>query len=133
MTVVFNAVESKLTGYFNLIRLNIPRYGQTGVVPSGSGRVVIGRYFSDRDELHGSAEVDELILWNYALSEEQIATLYYRFSQLFFSTGLTSHTSKIFPTTKSSRILFVTENLDLALIQQRPTFRITSSLKSKQI
>ena len=56
---------------------------QTGPVshPSGPGRVVIGKGFIDRDNYMGSVAVDELAMWNQALSEAEVAQLYNMFSQ----------------------------------------------------
>ena len=48
-----------------------------GSYPPGDGRVVIGRRFTNRDEWYASAEVDELTLWNRALTLQEIQAIYY--------------------------------------------------------
>ena len=41
----------------------------------GSGRIAVGRRFSEFDENHASVEVNELLFFNEALSEEEIVML----------------------------------------------------------
>ena len=41
-----------------------------------SGRVVIGRRFVDEDGYYCSVTVDELMMWNRALSDAEVMSLY---------------------------------------------------------
>ena len=41
----------------------------------GDGRVVVGRSFTNEDHYYGSIQVDELLLFNQALSPEEIRIL----------------------------------------------------------
>ena len=41
----------------------------------GDGRLVVGRYYTDQDLHYAGAQVDELILFNQALSPEEIQIL----------------------------------------------------------
>ena len=43
---------------------------------AGDGRLVVGRAYTDRDLLHVSAQVDELIFFNKALSTTDITAMY---------------------------------------------------------
>ena len=43
--------------------------------PSGYGRVVVGRYFINKDKEYTSVQVDELIYFNNSLTNEQIEML----------------------------------------------------------
>ena len=43
--------------------------------PSGNGRVVIGRYFTDQDKEYSSVHIDELIYFNNSLTNDQIELL----------------------------------------------------------
>ena len=45
--------------------------------PPGDGRVVVGRWFTDRDRDYASVEVDELTFWNRALTLQEIQAIYY--------------------------------------------------------
>ena len=49
-----------------------------GSFPAGDGRIVVGRFFTDTDEKYTSMQVDELLLFNQALSATDIALLYNR-------------------------------------------------------
>ena len=40
-----------------------------------SGRIIIGRYYSEQDGFYGSVQVDELLFFNEPLSEEEIMRL----------------------------------------------------------
>ena len=42
---------------------------------SNSGTIVIGRLFTDFDELYGSVQVDEMLLYNRTLTEPEIIML----------------------------------------------------------
>ena len=44
--------------------------------PAGNGRVVVGRFYTNRDALYGSSEVDELIYFNKALTTEEIEAVF---------------------------------------------------------
>ena len=46
-----------------------------GSFPAGDGRIVLGRFFTDTDEKYTSMQVDELLLFNEALSATDIALL----------------------------------------------------------
>ena len=43
---------------------------------AGDGRIVVGRWYIDRDENYASVEIDELIFFNQALTVDNIETLY---------------------------------------------------------
>ena len=43
---------------------------------SGDGRIVIGREFTDRDDLYVSMHIDELIFFNQALTDDNVNKLY---------------------------------------------------------
>ena len=42
----------------------------------GSGKTVIGKKFTDKNQNYGSVAVDELAMWNRALSEAEVAQIY---------------------------------------------------------
>ena len=42
----------------------------------GEGRIVVGRYYPDRDEHYASVQVDELIYFNAALTNEDVQSIY---------------------------------------------------------
>ena len=42
---------------------------------AGDGRIVVGRWFTDKDEGYSSVKVDELIFFNHYLSSAEIADL----------------------------------------------------------
>ena len=44
--------------------------------PSGSGKVVIGRRYDDRDTQYADTIFDELIFWNHALTDDQAKSIY---------------------------------------------------------
>ena len=41
-------------------------------IESGNGRVVVGRVYINNDDQYGAIDVDELLFFNQALSDEQI-------------------------------------------------------------
>ena len=43
---------------------------------AGHGRIVVGRYRTNRNDHYGNAQVDELIFFNQALSQDDITMLY---------------------------------------------------------
>ena len=47
-----------------------------GPYSAGDGRIVVGRYYTDRDERYSTVQVDELIFFNQALEHNDIAPLY---------------------------------------------------------
>ena len=56
---------------------------QTGTLDSSSsdfspssGKTIIGKLTSDQELFYGSVIVDELAMWNYALSEAKVAQIY---------------------------------------------------------
>ena len=48
----------------------------SGSRPPGDGRVVIGRYYTNRDDRYASVAVDELTLWNRTLTLQEIQAVY---------------------------------------------------------
>ena len=62
--------------YYNAITKS--GYQATGVVSMqpGSGATVIGKAFTDRDVQRASTSVDELVMWNHALYEWEVAQIY---------------------------------------------------------
>ena len=44
--------------------------------PAGNGRVVVGRFYTNRDAIYGSSEADELIYFNKALTTEEIEAVF---------------------------------------------------------
>ena len=42
----------------------------------GHGKVVIGRLYTDRNMFYCSVEVDELMMWNEALTQQDVAKLF---------------------------------------------------------
>ena len=54
-------------------RSYIPWYGTDKV---GDGRVVVGRRYVDKDDDYTSLEMDELIFFNEALSDDEVRELY---------------------------------------------------------
>ena len=47
-----------------------------GSYPAGDGRIVVGRGYTDRDELYASVQIDELAFFNKALSTTEITAMY---------------------------------------------------------
>ena len=43
---------------------------------AGDGRLVIGRWYTDRDQRYASVAVDELTLWNRTLTLQEIQAVY---------------------------------------------------------
>ena len=43
---------------------------------AGDGKIVVGRQYTNRDEQHGSVEVDELIYFNAALTSDNAQSIY---------------------------------------------------------
>ena len=41
-------------------------------IASGNGRVVVGRIYTNYDAQHGGIDVDELLFFNQALSDQQV-------------------------------------------------------------
>ena len=54
----------------------VARKSTPGTAPQGDGRVVIGRLETDDDGYYGSIMIDELTLWNQALSLQDIQNLF---------------------------------------------------------
>ena len=48
----------------------------SGSRSAGDGRIVVGRYYSDRDERYVSVQVDELIFFNAALTNDDVQLIY---------------------------------------------------------
>ena len=46
-----------------------------GPYSAGDGRIVVGRWFTDKDEKYPSLQVDEMIFFNRHLSSDEIASL----------------------------------------------------------
>ena len=44
---------------------------------AGDGRIAVGRYRTNRNDHYGNAQVDELIFFNQALSQDDITMLHY--------------------------------------------------------
>ena len=44
--------------------------------PTGDGRIVVGRSYTNRDERYASVEVDELIFFNVALTGSDVQSIY---------------------------------------------------------
>ena len=42
---------------------------------AGDGRIVVGRYYTDRDRRYATMQIDELVYFNQTLSEQGINTL----------------------------------------------------------
>ena len=42
---------------------------------AGDGRIVVGRHYTDRNQDYASVQVDELIFFNQALTQQQIDAL----------------------------------------------------------
>ena len=47
-----------------------------GVYPAGDSRIVVGRYYTDRDEYYLSVEVDDPIYFNAALASDEVRSIY---------------------------------------------------------
>ena len=47
-------------------------------VGKGNGKVVIGKFFTDRNERYSNIEMDELYFFNTVLNTEEISTLMYK-------------------------------------------------------
>ena len=43
---------------------------------TGDGRIVVGRYYPDRNERYSSVQVDELIYFNAALRNDDVQLIY---------------------------------------------------------
>ena len=72
--------EDQITVYHNkILQSGLLGTGTTSK-PPGSGTVMIGRGIIDRVNYWGSVIVDELAMWNRALSETEVAQLYDMFS-----------------------------------------------------
>ena len=67
--------------YQNKIAYDGPIQTGSAYAPYGSGTVVIGKGFLDRDNYRGTVEVDELAMWNRALCEDEVAQIYDMFSE----------------------------------------------------
>ena len=44
--------------------------------PTGDGRIVVGRIFTDQDAYYGSVQVDELIYFDAVLKDSDIQSIY---------------------------------------------------------
>ena len=62
--------------FFNGTEVSSDTEKSGGPYPAGDGRIVLGRYYTDSDQLHASVQVDELIFFNRALTESEIEALY---------------------------------------------------------
>ena len=47
--------------------------------PAGNGTVVVGRFYTSDDSLYTSAQVDELVYFNKALTTEEIKAVFNAF------------------------------------------------------
>ena len=45
-------------------------------ITTGDGRVVVGRYYTEKNSLYRSVQLDELVLWNRELSDEEVETVF---------------------------------------------------------
>ena len=49
---------------------------QGGPYPVGDGRIVVGRFYVDRDQDYTSVQVDELIYFNASLTSDDVQSIY---------------------------------------------------------
>ena len=45
------------------------------MAPSGDGRVIVGRYYTDDDSFYATVDVDELLFFNEALTDDQVTKI----------------------------------------------------------
>ena len=65
-----------VTVYYNAIAEDGYRTTGNVLMQPGSGITVIGKAFTERNDQRTSASVDELMMWNRALSESEVAMIY---------------------------------------------------------
>ena len=62
--------------YYNKAEVASETTKSGGSRPTGDGRIVIGRFYPDKDMRYTSMQIDELIFFNKALSTNDIKLLY---------------------------------------------------------
>ena len=61
--------------YYDGVQTGSDRTPSTGNPNTGDGRVVLGRYYTNRDYYYANVELEELLFFNESLSEGQIMQL----------------------------------------------------------
>ena len=61
-----------IVGYFNGVQGTFDRYKSGQSFSTGDGRVVVGRYETDRDRYYAGVDLDELLFFNQKLSIQEI-------------------------------------------------------------
>ena len=71
--------ENKFSLYLNGNKVDdryIKSDSHDTTIPSGSGKIVIGRQYTDRDTQYSDTIFDELIFWNHPLTDDQAKSIY---------------------------------------------------------
>ena len=76
MVFMVQGENMDITVYHNKSIQTTEASDSSGTFATGSGITVIGKLGPDQDQFYGSVIVDELAMWNYALSEAEVAQIY---------------------------------------------------------
>ena len=72
----FNSSDGEgITVYFNGRKVASDTSKDVGSRSPGGGRIVVGRWYTDRDQDYASVQIDELIFFNNFLTLEEIMSL----------------------------------------------------------
>ena len=69
-------MERGIQAFRDGTRRQVSQSGASGTHPVGDGRVVVGRRYTNRNQDYAHVEVDELIFFNQALTEDDVSDLY---------------------------------------------------------
>ena len=75
--------ENKISLYHNGNKLEDPEtYSRSlsRTIPSGSGKIVIEREYTDKDGYYRDTICDELIFWNRPLTDDEAKSIYQRYN-----------------------------------------------------
>ena len=81
MVFMMEGVNTDITVYHNKVEQTGSPTNDPATFTTGSGTTVIGRFSPDQELFYGSVTLDELAMWNRALSEAEVAQLYDMVSQ----------------------------------------------------
>ena len=78
MTLVFhgNDTDQGLTLYHNHSEIKDPMVNVQDEHPPGSGHIVIGRRYTNKDSHYSSILIDDFILWNWPFTQDDVDAMF---------------------------------------------------------
>ena len=76
MVMVYEGLSNGITIYINGVLVVSITSGTSVTHGAAVGKTVLGRFYTDQDEKYATIKVDEVTLWNVALTAQDVQDLY---------------------------------------------------------